>query len=251
MAQIVTINLAQLKTFKDGHIFVIFCLLCADVPILQCFLNFNHNLQQKKAPQNDNFFIFCKTQVEKERFVATPSLDQNLVFFIFYFCFETKNIDVEQKHNLKSGKQNKDKHKGLERENKTGKPKQERTDEKNVIEHLHVVPFMKQNKEERKGQKNKSKEPKENKKERQKGKKKNNKRERERERERETEKEKLTKWEAQKRLRRNKGRHSKINKNALCKGEKTCFFQEKQRKERKNKRTKQTTPPQKKKKKKV
>ena len=42
--------------------------------------------------------------------------------------FETKNNDVEQKHNLKSAK-NKDKKKGFQREKKTGNQKREKIDE--------------------------------------------------------------------------------------------------------------------------
>ena len=59
--------------------------------------------------------------------------------------FETKNIDVEQKHNLNSRK-SKEKKKGFQRENKTGNQKQEkRFQEKTVaIEYFDVVLFMKQ-----------------------------------------------------------------------------------------------------------
>ena len=50
-----------------------------------------------------------------------------LFFFVFcafqFVLFETKNIDVEQKHNLKSGK-NKDKKKGFETEKPDRKPKE-------------------------------------------------------------------------------------------------------------------------------
>ena len=74
-------------------------------------------------------------------------------------------------------------------------------------------------------------------KKRQEGRKKEN-RERERERERDRERE-IGRVGGQKRLRRNKGRHSKTNKNASSKG-KAGFFNEKQRKETKksNKRNK-------------
>ena len=56
---------------------------------------------------------------------------------------------------------------------------------------------------------------------------------RERERERETEKEKLNKRQAKKRLRRNKGRHPKINKKCLFLGGNRSFCNEKQRKGKK------------------
>ena len=48
-------------------------------------------------------FTFCKTQVyKKHRFVATPFRPKIGVFQLG--IFRTKNNDVEQKHNLKSGK---------------------------------------------------------------------------------------------------------------------------------------------------
>ena len=78
-----------------------------------------------------------------------------------------------------------------------------------VIEYFDVVPFMKQKQRRTKRkERDKNKEPKESKKERQEGRKKDK---------RETEKDKTRnlKGGGQKRLRRNKGRDSKINKNAL------------------------------------
>ena len=49
----------------------------------------------------------------------------------------------------------------------------------------------------------------------------------------------MKKGEAKKRLRRNKGRHSKISKNSLFRGKKQVFLL-KQRKEKTNKKTKKT-----------
>ena len=84
--------------------------------------------------------------------------------------------------------------------------KRENINEENfIIEYFDVVLFMKQKQRRKKRkERDKNKEAKESKKERQEGRKK--------EKKRETEKEQLKKGEAKKRLRRNKGRHSKINK---------------------------------------
>ena len=86
-------------------------------------------------------------------------------------------------------------------------------------------------------ERDKNKQPKESKKERQEGRKKK-KNERERERERETEQEKLKKGEAQKRLSRNKGRHSKINKKPFYRGENRFFLLEAKKGKEKKKQTK-------------
>ena len=73
---------------------------------------------------------FCKTQVHKKnRFVATPLLTKKCCFSTWFF--ETKTIDIEQKHNLKSGT-SKDKKKGRERKNKTGNQKGENIDEEEM-----------------------------------------------------------------------------------------------------------------------
>ena len=76
-----------------------------------------------------------------------------------------------------------------------------------AIDSFDVVPFMKQKQrtQKKKKEREKNKEPKESKKGRQEGRKKENNK-------REKVKEKLKKGEAKKRLRRNKGGHSKINK---------------------------------------
>ena len=100
-----------------------------------------------------------------------------------------------------------------------------------VIEYFDVVLFMKQKQRRKKRkQRDKHKEAKESKKERQEGRKKGQEEERDRER-------KIQKGGGPKKLRRNKGRHSKINKKCPFLGEnrgKTRFFCiKKQRKERK------------------
>ena len=79
--------------------------------------------KKRGKKKNDNFSHFAKHRfIKKPRFVA-------ICFFCFFFCafqfvlFETKNIDVEQKHNLRSGK-SKDKKKGFETEKQDRKPKE-------------------------------------------------------------------------------------------------------------------------------
>ena len=102
-----------------------------------------------------------------------------------------------------------------------------------VIEYPDVVLFMKQ-KQRRKTRKerDKNKEAEESKNERQEGRKKGQEEERDRER-------KIEKGGGQNKLRRNKGRHSKINKKCPFLGGKTRFFcitkQRKERKKNKNK----------------
>ena len=124
-------------------------------------------------------------------------------------------------------KKNKDKEKGLERKNKTGNHKKEKRlmKENFVIEYFDVVLFMKQ-KQRRKKRKERDKTRKQkkakkrNRKERKKG------QEEERDRER-----KIQKGGCPKKLRRNKGRHSKINKKCPFLGENKVFCIKKQRKE--------------------
>ena len=49
------------------------------------------------AQKNDNFSHFAKQRlIKKNRFVATPLLTKKFCFFKAV-CFETKNLDVEQK----------------------------------------------------------------------------------------------------------------------------------------------------------
>ena len=76
-------------------------------------LKINQNLPQKWPPPNDNFHIL-QTQVHKNVLLQPP-------FFQYFFnlsFLKAKNIDVEQKHKLESGKTKTKK--GFERENKTG-----------------------------------------------------------------------------------------------------------------------------------
>ena len=92
-----------------------------------------------------------------------------------------------RKHNLKSGKKNKDKKKGLERENKTGNNKKEKGLMKKsfVIEYFDVVPFIEQKQRTKKRkERDKNNEPKESKKKDKKEERKKITRERERQRKR-------------------------------------------------------------------
>ena len=74
---------------------------------------------------NDNFSHFAKQRfIKKNRFVATPLLTKNWGFSTL--ILETKNIDVEPTHNLKSVK-SKDKKTGMERKNKTGNQKKRKS----------------------------------------------------------------------------------------------------------------------------
>ena len=103
-----------------------------------------------------------------------------------------------------------------------------------VIEYPDVVLFMKQ-KQRRKTRKerDKDKEAEESKNERQEGRKKGQEEERDRER-------KIEKGGGQNKLRRNKGRHSKINKKCPFLGGKRVFCITKQRKERKKNKQKKS-----------
>ena len=97
-------------------------------------------------------------------FCCNPPLDQNLVFF--QHVFETKNIDVEQKHNLTSRKAKI--RKGIKEKTRQETPKREGIDKKHiVIEYFDVVLFVKQKQRRQKNkERDKNKEPKESKKER-------------------------------------------------------------------------------------
>ena len=101
-----------------------------------------------------------------------------------------------------------------------------------VIEYSDVVLFMKQKQRRKeKERKRQNKEAKESKKERQERKEKGQEEERDRERE-------IEKGGAPKKLRRNKGRHSKINKNALFLGGNKVFLYYKAKKGKEQQQTK-------------
>ena len=73
---------------KCTFLFVIFCFLkmCQNTYFSAFFEN---QVKLAKCQNNDNFFTFCKTQVDKKnRYVATPPLDPKLVFLTLHFFKE-------------------------------------------------------------------------------------------------------------------------------------------------------------------
>ena len=120
---------------------VIFCFVylckCAEIPTLSCFLNINQNLPKNGPPKMITFHILLNTGSYKSPVLLQPPLDQTSVFFNLFF--ETKIIDVEQEHNLRSII-NKDK-KGCERKNKTGTP-QKKIDEKQLCNWIFCCCFF-------------------------------------------------------------------------------------------------------------
>ena len=100
-------------------------------------------------------------------------------------CLEIKNLDVEQKHNLKSGN-SKDKRKGFETKNKKETKKRERISGKIAIEYFDVVLFMKQ-KQRRKERKERDKNQETKREQKRKTRRKKETKEQERDREREIE----------------------------------------------------------------
>ena len=75
------------------------------------------------AKQNDNFSYFAKHRFIKQTVLLQPPFWPKIGVFQLGF-FETKNIDVEQKHNLKSG-ESKDK-KNISKRKQDRKPKNEK-----------------------------------------------------------------------------------------------------------------------------
>ena len=183
--------------------FLFFCFLkSAEIPIFIVFFWTSTKICPKNGPQkNDNFSHSAKHRVIKKPVLLQPPFWLKIGVFSTWFFFETKNNDVEQKHNFKSAKKQ-DKKKGLERKTKTGNQKKENIDEKNLqLNILMLFLWWKKSKEERKRKKetktrNQKKAKKKDKKEER------QKRRKERDREREIEK-----GGAPKKLRRNKGRH--------------------------------------------
>ena len=183
-------NLAQLLTLTwpsywlwKWSFFSIFCFLkSAEIPMFIVLLNFNQNLPKNGPQKNDNFSHFAKHRfMIKKPFCCNPPFDQN---WCYSTCvFETKNNDVEQKHNLKSAK-NKDKKNGFQREKKTGNQKRENIDEGKLCSWIfwccsfHETKAKKKEKE----RKRQNKEAKESKKERQERKEKRTRRERQKKR---------------------------------------------------------------------
>ena len=124
---------------------------------------------------------------------------------------------LNKKHNLKSGKRQKDKKKGFERKDKTGNQrKREKILEKMNLQLNVLMVFLSWNKS-----KAETKGKKETKKNQKKAKKKDRKEEKKKqERDRETE---IEKGGGQERLRKNKGRDSKMNRKCPFLGEKSVL----------------------------
>ena len=169
-----------------------------DTNFCSCFWTSTQICQKNGQKANDNFSDFGKHRLWKHPFCCNPPFDQKLLFFNLSFwnqqhwCW-TKNITNHQKKST-------DKRKGFQREKTRQETPEKRKDWwKKLCNHETKAKKTKKNKES-----DKNKEPKECKKERQEGRNKEKNKG-------ETEKEKLRKGEAET-LRRNKGRHSKINK---------------------------------------
>ena len=76
------------------------------------------------AKKNDNFWHLPKHRfIKKPVLLQPPFWPKMSVFYVV--CFETENLEVEQKHNLKWGN-SKDKKKELERKKKTENQKKEK-----------------------------------------------------------------------------------------------------------------------------
>ena len=160
----------------------------------------------------------------KIKFCCNPP-PAKIVFDLFSL---TKTIDVEQKHNCKSGK-HKDKKKRFQRANKTGYQERERIDKKAtfVIEYVDVVLFMKpKQRRNNNKERDKNKEPKESKKE-----------ERKKERKEEKEKEKVKKGFAKKGSGETKGDTQKLTKMPFLGGKQSFSVL----KEKKGKKTQKKT----------
>ena len=151
-------------------------------------LNINRNLPQKEPPKNDNFSHFATHRlIKKNALLQLPSWPT----ICFFTClFWNQKIDVEQKHNLKSGKGKIEK--GIWKRKQDRKLKKKRKDwwKKKLCTWIfwccsfHETKTKKKEKE-RKRQKQGTKRKQEGRTRRKKEKKK-----------RETEKDKLSKWEA-------------------------------------------------------
>ena len=157
--------------------------------------------------ENDKFSHFAKHRLMKKQktFCCIPPFTK--MFFLFNFVFfETKTLMLNQRHNLKSGKSKNEKGIGKKKQDwKT--QKRENISEKNKLQFNGLMLFLSWNKskEERKGKKERKTRNK------MKAKKKTRRKKESIEQERDRERENEKGW-GQKRLRRNKGRHSKINK---------------------------------------
>ena len=93
--------LAQRMTPQNG-IFMHFwsSLNCVQIPIFTVLFWTSSNFCPKWAKKTITFHILQNTGYSKRKFSCNPQLHQKLVFYIFW---KIKNIDVDQKHNLRKG----------------------------------------------------------------------------------------------------------------------------------------------------
>ena len=110
------------NNFQNRHFFVFFALKnVLKYLFLQCFFENQEKLAKKMPPppKNDNFFTFCKTQVDKKNLLLHTHFLKKIVFFL-NLHLSKRSTDLEQKQNLKSDKKNKDKEREFERKKKRG-----------------------------------------------------------------------------------------------------------------------------------
>ena len=165
-----------------------------------------------KRAKIDNSSHFAKHRFITKTFCCNPPLDLKCVFLT---CLFWNSKHVEQETQLKIRK-SKDKKKEFQRENKTGNQKKRKDWRENTLYYNTVMLFFSIKQKQRRKKKEKETKARNQKKTKKKTRRKEEQKTRERQRKR--------KWKrgGRKRLRRNKGRHSKINKKALL-GGKTGF----------------------------
>ena len=186
------------------------------------------NFAQKGPQKQDHSFSLLQThRLINQTFCCNPPLYQKCVF-LSCLSWNQKHSCWTKKHNLKSGKTKI--RKGIWKEKQDRKPKY-KIDEKHCNWFFDVVLFMKEKQRKpKKKTRNQKKAKKKDKKE------KKNKRERERQRK------KHWKGGGQKRLRKNKGGDSKINKKCLLGGKTGLFsIKSQERKAPKKNKTKKAT----------
>ena len=81
LAQLVTFNLAQLATVKNGHCLPLFAFKNVLKYLFYSAFEHQPKFAPKRAPQNDNFSHFAKHGLKKKNFCCNPPLDQKVVFF--------------------------------------------------------------------------------------------------------------------------------------------------------------------------
>ena len=170
--------------------------LCWNTYLYSVF-NINQNLAKRDPQKNDNFSHFAKKGfINKKPFCCNPTFFKYWCFFLFNLSFLKATHWCWTKNTNQNQDKAKNKKNGFERKTSQETKQRERIMKKlwNLIVSCCSFHETKAKKKEkyRRGRKNKNK--------------------------RETENEEVKKGEAQKRLRRNKGRHSKISKNALFRG---------------------------------